>query len=93
MRQKVKEQEVEQLYEELEYKPGNDAACIHYWLIESATGHKSRGVCKFCGAEKEFLNSAPDFTVLKPGSGFFDLPGLKGISFDEEIEESGAEVG
>ena len=88
MRQKVKEQEVEQLYEELEYKPGNDASCMHYWLIESATGRKSRGVCKFCGAEKEFLNSVPDYSTLKPGSGFFDLPGLKGVSFDEETGES-----
>jgi len=36
--------------------------CRHYWIIEEAKGATSRGVCKFCGAEKEFYNSWPDFT-------------------------------
>ncbi|MFC2033622.1 hypothetical protein ACFLUB_03815 [Chloroflexota bacterium] len=88
MRQKVKEQEVEQLYEELEYKPGNDTTCKHYWLIESATGHKSRGVCKLCGAEKEFLNSVPDYNGVKPAASFMEIPGIKDISFGDELEEA-----
>jgi len=30
--------------------------CCHYWIIESAAGPASKGVCKFCGAQKEFKN-------------------------------------
>ena len=31
--------------------------CHHYWVIDSPEGPTSRGVCKFCGAVKEFYNS------------------------------------
>ncbi|HEY48444.1 MAG TPA: hypothetical protein G4O13_00180 [Dehalococcoidia bacterium] len=34
----------------------DEAHCIHYWIIESPDGPTSRGVCKHCGAEKEFRN-------------------------------------
>lgn len=30
--------------------------CRHYWIIESAEGPVSKGICKFCGARKEFNN-------------------------------------
>ena len=30
--------------------------CTHYWVIEAASGPTSRGVCKLCGAVKEFKN-------------------------------------
>lgn len=30
--------------------------CRHYWVIEPARGPVSRGICKRCGAEKEFQN-------------------------------------
>ena len=33
--------------------------CRHYWIIESPNGPTSRGVCKLCGAEKEFQNFLP----------------------------------
>ena len=36
-------------------------SCAHHWLIESPNGAMSRGVCKICGLEKEFPNSAEDF--------------------------------
>jgi hypothetical protein len=36
-----------------------NSECVHYWLIESPEGPTSRGVCKFCGAEKEFNNKVP----------------------------------
>ena len=29
----------------------------HFWLIESARGPMSRGVCKYCGLTREFQNS------------------------------------
>lgn len=35
--------------------------CVHRWRIESPNGEFSRGVCKYCGAEKEFPNSANDY--------------------------------
>lgn len=40
-------------------------SCRHYWIIESAQGPTSRGVCKFCGAQREFHNSWPYFPVEK----------------------------
>lgn len=35
--------------------------CAHHWLIESAKGKNSRGVCRVCGAVKEFDNRGVDF--------------------------------
>ena len=35
--------------------------CRHHWLIESPHGATSMGMCKLCGAQKEFRNSAGDF--------------------------------
>lgn len=37
-------------------RPQMKATCTHHWLIETAVGVTSRGVCKLCGAEKEFSN-------------------------------------
>jgi len=34
--------------------------CIHRWVIETPNGEMSRGVCRYCGAEKEFPNAAED---------------------------------
>ncbi|GEM_PF-1800579 len=34
--------------------------CNHYWIIESPKGPTSGGICKFCGARKEFDNWGPD---------------------------------
>ncbi|KPK22303.1 MAG: hypothetical protein AMJ76_00105 [Dehalococcoidia bacterium SM23_28_1] len=34
--------------------------CRHHWLIESPQGRTSMGMCKLCGAQKEFSNSAAD---------------------------------
>ncbi len=52
--------------------------CHHYWLIESAKGHTSRGVCKLCGASKEFFNSIPEAqpVVAKRRIPFQELPEL-----------------
>jgi hypothetical protein len=32
------------------------ARCQHHWLIEEAAGPVSRGVCKLCGAKRDFFN-------------------------------------
>lgn len=34
--------------------------CRHYWIIGSPAGPASQGVCKLCGARKEFRNYLPD---------------------------------
>ena len=31
--------------------------CSHYWVIESPNGAHSKGVCRFCNEEREFVNS------------------------------------
>jgi hypothetical protein len=35
--------------------------CCHHWLIESPHGATSMGICRLCGAQKEFRNSACDW--------------------------------
>ncbi len=37
-------------------KQHNPEGHAHHWLIDEARGPVSRGVCKTCGAEKEFKN-------------------------------------
>lgn len=34
--------------------------CVHRWVIESPEGETSHGMCRVCGAEKEFPNAAED---------------------------------
>jgi hypothetical protein len=33
-----------------------ESVCCHHWIIETPAGPTSKGVCKLCGAEKEFDN-------------------------------------
>jgi len=62
-----------------------DNECRHYWMIEDAGGSTSRGVCKLCGAEKEFYNFwPPDLAVVKQNMGVFK-------SLDSPDNESGGE--
>ena len=59
---------VETVPREAEVKPEeyrDESECRHYWLIDSANGPTSRGICKFCGEEKDFYNSVPEFTLYK----------------------------
>jgi len=30
--------------------------CMHHWIIKPAEGAISKGICKFCGTEREFQN-------------------------------------
>ncbi len=62
--------------------------CRHHWIIETADGPVSRGICKLCGAKKEFSNSLPDFTTVRRHSSVFELPRLPDIDFDEERNSS-----
>ena len=33
--------------------------CHHHWVIDSPDGPTSTGICKYCGAAKEFDNYLP----------------------------------
>jgi hypothetical protein len=35
--------------------------CRHHWIIDSPQGATSKGVCKLCGAKRDFPNSAQDY--------------------------------
>ncbi|MDO8751199.1 MAG: hypothetical protein Q7K03_08665 [Dehalococcoidia bacterium] len=34
--------------------------CHHYWVIDSAGGPTSKGVCRLCGAQRQFKNYLED---------------------------------
>jgi len=36
------------------------ARCTHHWIIPPAQGKTGKGRCKYCGAEREFLNSVTE---------------------------------
>ena len=57
-------------------------SCSHHWLIETAIRPKSRGVCKYCGAEKEFSNIFYD-SVLKDD----DSSQIEPTDFDDNEDE------
>ena len=38
----------------------DEPECRHHWLIETPHGATSWGICKHCGARREFSNSAAD---------------------------------
>ena len=63
--------------------------CRHHWKIEEAQGPTSRGVCKLCGMEREFLNTIPeDHPVLARDKSVLKLPELPDVKFDEEKSKS-----
>ena len=62
--------------------------CQHYWMIESASGPISKGQCKFCGVEKEFMNSIPILTIVRERKNPLELPELQGVEFDGEQNKS-----
>ena len=45
MKYEVKDDELERLAAEYKAKQA-ESTCVHYWLIEAAKGHMSRGICK-----------------------------------------------
>ena len=65
-------------------EPDGQDECRHYWLIESPNGPISRGTCKFCGAEKDFHNSPPEFMLYKRDTGNSELPGSPDKESNEE---------
>ena len=48
--------------------------CRHYWIIESPNGPTSWGVCKYCGAKREFNNYLPTSSWEEDKSTSGNLP-------------------
>lgn len=62
-------------------------ACKHYWVIESAHGPESRGICKYCGETRDFSNSLPDFSNVKNNkrrNNLLELPKIPDVDMDQE---------
>lgn len=55
------------------------ARCRHHWIIETPDGPRSRGVCKYCGATKEFDNYWPYSTWERYPSKLEELPVMPNI--------------
>ena len=64
--------------------------CHHYWVIESASGPTSRGVCKLCGAVKGFSNRFPDTRWEGDASLLFELVSARNTEGGEKEGESEA---
>ncbi len=61
--------------------------CRHHWVIESASGPISRGVCRLCGTVKEFSNRLPDTRWEGETSLLFALADTQGTEKEAEGEE------
>ncbi len=64
-------------------KRSRKGKCSHHWIIETPKGPISRGVCKYCGAAKEFQNfwqgSSWEHDTSKP----LEFHGVPSIEPDE----------
>ena len=69
-------------------EPVATSACRHYWIVESPNGATSKGVCRLCGAEKEFKNYGPNSWRQDDISMLFKPASLPGIEPDGEWDDS-----
>ena len=79
MRAKVKVAPAEQMV---------NGDCRHYWVIDSPKGPTSLGVCRFCGAEKEFQNFMPELMWEGDQSFLFKSFDVKDNKPDEKWDDS-----
>ena len=49
-------------------KPAIGERCRHYWLIETPHGAICKGICRFCGEEKDFVSSWEGLMSMKTES-------------------------
>ncbi len=71
---------------ELPKEPVAPNACPHYWVIESANGPTSHGICKICGEKREFRNSWYEFVAAKKHGA--DSPEIAKAVDEAEEDES-----
>lgn len=66
-------------------KPVTENTCYHHWIIEAPVGPTSKGVCKICGAEKEFANTFEDLWLENDTDTQFTLPDSLHIELDNSV--------
>ena len=69
-------------------EPIDKSGCRHHWVIETPKGPTSKGVCKLCGAEKEFQNFMPELTWDGDQSSLFGLYRARDGRPDKEVDNS-----
>ena len=57
--------------------------CRHHWIIETPSGPVSKGVCKLCGEERDFVNLYYGYEQANEPSKVSDLRDLVDIESDE----------
>ena len=65
-----------------EYDAPKSSLCQHHWLIESPNGPVSMGVCRLCGAEREFHN----YTEISSFGGVYIERSARGSRLSSDIE-------
>lgn len=63
-------------------EPRAEVECCHHWIIESPNGPTSKGVCKYCGAEREFSNYWADLFWEDDIRALSGIAGVKVINSD-----------
>ncbi len=72
-------------------EPSERVVCHHHWIIESPDGPVSGGVCKLCGATKEFKNYidetpwGEDASATQPDAGDPALSSARDEETSDEI--------
>ena len=61
--------------------------CKHYWLIEPALGPTSKGICKYCGQSRVFLNIVEENQPKEDLSRFFGKGETEGEGEDADESE------
>jgi hypothetical protein len=70
-------------------KPEVQTQCRHHWIIETASGPTSPGICKICGIEKHFDNVLEETTIDKyDASAYAGLSAKKIINNREDTAKS-----
>ena len=68
----------------------NGEKCHHYWLLGTPDGPTCKGICRFCGEEKEFASSIEGVIAMKTNTQSVKTD----ISEDNiEVEDDGLFIG
>ena len=71
-------------------------ACLHQWVIEAPAGRTSKGVCRLCGEDRDFLNyiegSSWGYDVsLEQLAGGSRFPTKKEVGSPKDLDEEEAD--